>query len=379
MNSSDRILFVDHLRGFAVVIMVMGHSIDSVLSLQTRSTDWFRIYDFFRGFTAPVFLFVSGWTFTVATARRWKDYRRLTPHLASRLTKILLLFVIGYALHMPFFSFQKILHNTTPIQYGQFFQADVLHCVAASLLFLHMLIPFFGSMTRFAQGTLLVALAIILFTPFVWATDFAPILSPALSPYLNQHQLSMFPLFPYASYLFFGVGAGHYFLKARKENREHIFFTRLALGAAIVSTTGVFIDSLSLSPYPPHDFWKTSPMMFAFRSAVVVLLTTAFFRLKNIPESLAWLLGTVGRYSLLVYTLHIVMVYGSAANSGLTQFIGQTLALPQAFIVGLIVLTIMILLLKGWNYVCSHHYHHSRSVQAMAATILLSMFLTLPH
>ena len=151
---SQRIQFLDIMRGIAVVVMVMGHSIDSVLSLDARSTDAFRLYDAVRGFTAPIFLFVSGFVFTIATERRWIECRSWSQPLRSRLLRILLLLVIGYALHLPFFSLNKLLHNTKPEEYAQLFQVDVLHCVAISLLILQAFVLLSKTPGLFARITM---------------------------------------------------------------------------------------------------------------------------------------------------------------------------------------------------------------------------------
>ncbi|HEX9657236.1 MAG TPA: heparan-alpha-glucosaminide N-acetyltransferase domain-containing protein, partial [Bacteroidota bacterium] len=95
---AQRIEFLDFMRGFAVMVMVIGHSVDSVLSAEARTTDFFGIYDFIRGFTAPLFLFVAGFSFLVATEKRWNEYQSFTHPLRKRLRKMLLLLVIGYAL-----------------------------------------------------------------------------------------------------------------------------------------------------------------------------------------------------------------------------------------------------------------------------------------
>src|SRR5438093_840269 len=124
------------MRGVAVVVMVIGHSIDSVLALDARSTEAFRLYDAVRGLTAPIFLFVSGFAFAIVTERHWDECRTFSRRLRGRLLKVILLLMIGYALHLPFFSFNKLLYETKPEAYAQLFQADMLHCVAAGILLL---------------------------------------------------------------------------------------------------------------------------------------------------------------------------------------------------------------------------------------------------
>ncbi|MDH7605331.1 MAG: heparan-alpha-glucosaminide N-acetyltransferase domain-containing protein, partial [Melioribacter sp.] len=64
--SPKRVIFIDMMRAFAVLMMVQGHTIDTFLSNEYRTTEsilyniWFTI----RGFTAPIFMFSSGTVFT---------------------------------------------------------------------------------------------------------------------------------------------------------------------------------------------------------------------------------------------------------------------------------------------------------------------------
>ncbi|MEK9139170.1 MAG: heparan-alpha-glucosaminide N-acetyltransferase domain-containing protein, partial [Bacteroidota bacterium] len=200
------------MRGVAVVVMVMGHSIDSVLSLDVRATEAFRLYDAVRGFTAPIFLFVAGFAFTIVTQRRWLEYKSFSPALRSRLLKILLLLLVGYALHLPFFSLNKLLHETKPEEYAQLFQVDVLHCVAVSILMLQAMVFLARSPKAFGLSVTAATGLIVLATPYIWSVDFGPLVSSVLAPYLNQARLSIFPVFAYSAFMLAGAAIAHYFL-----------------------------------------------------------------------------------------------------------------------------------------------------------------------
>lgn len=364
------------MRGFAVVVMVMGHSIDAVLSREVRASEWFRLYDAFRGFTAPMFLFVSGFAYAAATQKRWEDFRTFSKPLLKRLQRIGLLFLVGYALHFPFFSFEKILHEAQPEQLAQMFQVDVLHCVAASLLILHLLIFLIPSRRAFTFTLAGLTGAVVLAAPIVWSIDFAPMVSPVLSPYVNQKQLSLFPLFPFAGFLFAGVVAGFLFLDARLAEREATFVGRLAVAAALAIVAGLVCDWIPVQLYPEHDFWKSSPNWFAIRLGIVTLVSLAFYSLSKLPELLERMLIALGQTSLLIYTIHLMIAYGSPVNHGLMQRIGQTLAAHHAVGVGLAVLATMVMLTFAWQYLRRHHFVPTRILQAgLASTVLYTFFL----
>jgi uncharacterized membrane protein len=377
-KQSNRIQFLDFMRGFAVVVMVMGHSIDSVLSPAARATEAFRLYDAFRGFTAPMFLFVSGFAFMVATANRWDAFRSFSKPMVKRLAKIGLLFVIGYALHVPYFSYTKLMHDVTPEQLQMFLQADILHCVAFSLLVLQLVLFVMPTRVSFVYMMLSIVAFLVLASPLVWRIDFAPILSPVLSPYMNQTQQSLFPVFPFAAYLFSGVIVGHFFLLARDAGKERAFVGRMLLLSAGILVAGYVLDKLPINLYPPHDFWKTSPLWFLMRVAIVMLASVAFYFLRRLPQPVECNLIRLGQASLVVYPLHLVVAYGSAANPGLMQLVGQTLAAHHAIGVGVAVLLSMLMLTYFWTYVRKNHLVPARLVQAGLTGTLLYTFVTRP-
>ena len=379
MNNGGRIQSIDLMRGFAVIAMVMGHSIDSVLSNASRGTELFRLYDAVRGCTAPVFLFVSGMAFMVVTERKWDTYRAFTPELGKRIQKILLLYVVGYALHFPFFSFKKLIYGATPGDLVNLYQVDVLHCVAASLLVLQAVL----FLTRTPRALALVAGAvtgiIVLLTPLVWMVDVASTISPVAAPYFNQQQVSIFPLFPFAGFLLVGAVAGHLFLSARWQGKEQRFGAAMLVAGIVAGVLGIVLDLLPVAIYPPHDYWKTSPEFFLVRLSIILLLTGGVFCLRRIPLYLSGPVIHLGKASLLVYVAHLVAVYGSAANNGFAQTIGRTFTYPQAVALGLLVLCAMILLERLWNVVRSRHMVPLRIAQATFVSTLLFFFLTKPY
>ncbi len=368
------------MRGFAVIVMVIGHSLDSILNVGVRSTDLFGVYNAARGFTAPMFLFISGFAFIVATSKYWEEYRSFTLRLRKRLSKMGLLLVIGYALHFPFFSFSKILDATGPAELEHLLQVDVLQCLAVCILFMHLLIFILPSPRAFIATLASVAAVIVLASPIVWAYDFGPFLSHVVSPYLNQQQVSLFPIFPYGGFLYAGVVAGYFFRRAKADGRDREFFLRLTWGGAFAIVAAILIDRLPVSVYPMHDFWKTSPNFFLIRVGVIALIASFFFTIaRHISGIPARQLVLLGQTSLLVYAIHLIVVYGSPVNRGLLQLIGQTLPLVQALMYAAGVLLAMLLLAHAWTYAKTHHELPLRLVQYGFASSLLYLFFTQPY
>ena len=375
---SQRIVFLDIMRGFAVVVMVLGHSIDAVLSREVRASELFQLYDAVRGFTAPIFLFVAGFAFSVATEKRWADFRSLGRPVTRRLSRFLGLLAIGYALHIPFFSLDKLLHNTTPAEFAQMYQADVLHCLAISMILLQLGLFFVRTPRALALFALSLAGVFVFASPFLWQKEIASAVSPVLAPYLNGLVPSIFPLFPYAGFVLTGVGVGHFYLDARRNGWERVFHHGLVIIALTAAVVGLVFDLSPWSVYPAHDFWKASPDFFLIRIGAVGMVTAGFISLRRIPPAVSSRLVTLGQASLLIYVAHLVIVYGSPANPGLMQTVGQVLPVVQALTLAGTVLAGMFLTVRIWQYVRDQHLPVARFAQAATTSMLLFHFITTP-
>jgi acyltransferase len=373
-----RVQFLDLLRGVAVVIMVMGHSLDAVLSNEVRASEVFKFYDSLRGFTAPLFLLIAGFAFSIATEKKWEEYRTFGGVLRRRLVKMGFLLVLGYVLHIPFFSFNKLLHGTQAAEFSRLFQVDVLHCLSVSILLLHVVVWFSPSPALYARWAAGLAASAALVAPIVWGVDMAHVFIAPLAPYFNQREASIFPFFPYAAFLFVGAAIGHHFLVAQTEGLVDRFRIRLAVGALSAIIAAIVIDRLPFSFLPPHDYWKASPDLVLLRTGIVAAGVVLFSHVHRIPGPIGKGLTTLGRGSLLVYVVHLTVAYGSAVNAGLLQRLGQNLQPIPAISVAILVLFSMVALVYGWTYLRKHHTIPTRIVQVGLTSALVYVFFTSP-
>ena len=64
--SKKRLYFIDAVRAFAILMMLQGHFIDTLLDVSYRDdhNTAFSIWKYFRGITAPTFFTISGLIFS---------------------------------------------------------------------------------------------------------------------------------------------------------------------------------------------------------------------------------------------------------------------------------------------------------------------------
>ena len=96
MLSSQRITALDMARFLAMIMMVQGHTIDALASRDFLDIHFFpwNVWDFLRGFTAQIFLIVSGMVQVFANKRL--ENGKLKPEtIKKRITIATILIIIG--------------------------------------------------------------------------------------------------------------------------------------------------------------------------------------------------------------------------------------------------------------------------------------------
>ncbi len=312
-----RIPALDAARALAVVAMVVGHTLDALLAPPVRAEPLVALYWMARGFTAPLFMLVSGWAVTVAI-RRSGQRGLAVPR--SRLPRVLLLLSLGYALRWPGWGVPLLVQGDGAV-WAHFLAFDALHAIAVALLATSLVLALGWSDRRKAlvlAGFAALAVALGTLPPSDPAT-----LRPSIRLALAQAAggTSAFPLFPWIGYSFVGGMLG--LLAGRGEGRG-----ALGIGAAGIAL--VALGMTSDATLVPGD-----PRLFALRAGVVLVLLAA---LSAVPAALAAWVRPVGRASLAVYVIHLPVVYGWSTHTGLLQRIGPRLSLGAALAVGLAVL-----------------------------------------
>ncbi|MGE0360326.1 MAG: heparan-alpha-glucosaminide N-acetyltransferase domain-containing protein [Vicinamibacterales bacterium] len=350
---SGRILFVDLARALAVLLMVQGHTIDALLHPDFRTSLQYNAWLYLRGLTSCTFLFLSGAAFSLTAQRHWDDQRRLSRRAVKRIRRLAFFLALGYFVRFPMGKFAHLPYATDE-RWRSFLAVDVLQNVAFTLLVLQALIWATRRPRTFAVVCAWVAGVIVGLTPVVHGVDFSPWLPLWVAAYLNHETGSLFPLFPWAGFTLlgatFGVTAGPW------ATRDHLaplarglFLTgaALAVGAALAGEYGWFA-------YGHHDWWRASPLSFVQRLGSVLLLLSVVAAIGNYVTRLTPPLQGLAEESLLVYAVHVALLYGSLWTVGLGPRLGPQP--PGAVLMWVIVmLAAMTLLALVWNFVQRVH------------------------
>ena len=376
--TSQRHLFIDLYRTAVILLMLEGHVVRAFLTPYLQQMWLFQNHEFFHGLSAPAFLFGAGMTFVISTRKRWEEYHQWGQPLARRVGRFLLVISLGLILHMPFFSIRKIIINGTTSDYLQLFQCDVLMCIGIGLLSLHAILSFFKNEKHFYALVLSVIIAVCFLTPFVWDIDFLRYLPLSIAQLMNSNHGSPFPLLPYVGFLFSGVIVSWEFLMAVRHGRQKLFMLKLAvLGAALIAV-GMVLDALPIQIYPKYNFWYTSPNYFFIRVGALMLMAAGFWYLSTKISHPTSALTVLGRESLFVYVLHLILLYGTAMNNelNLRGLLGMNFSLGGTVGLFFAVTVLIFMLALGWNYLKRTHHNFYRIVQLTAGGVFLYYFFT---
>src|SRR4030067_881105 len=135
-SKKNRIIFIDLMRAFAVLMMVQGHTVDVLLSNNYRTPDspFFSAWLFMRGMTAPIFMFSAGTVFTYLFRLTDEPFHK-NPRVIKGIKRFLLLVGLGYLLRYPTYTIVDF-SEVTRESWNIFFAVDVLQLIGFGVLFL---------------------------------------------------------------------------------------------------------------------------------------------------------------------------------------------------------------------------------------------------
>ena len=346
IKTSSRLVAVDIVRVFAMVLMVQGHTLDVLLTPASQFTPWYNYWLFFRGFTAPMFMTLSGFGFALATHRHWQDHLQFSPAVAKRLRRFAFFVVLGYSLRVPVHSLRDLRWATSDAWQG-FLQFDVLQTIGFTLIALQLLVLFLRTPRRVAAVAGMLALLIVFTAPLAWHNPFVNSLPLAISSALVGTTGSLFPLLPWSAYILLGATLGIAYVEFGKSTP--CLLRRSIPAGLLLLVIGMGLERASLHIYGQANFWPTSPHLFIARIGfVTAALGLATYVERLLPVS-PQTVQSLAEESLLVYFVHVVLLYGSRWNPGIRPYLGGTMGFAHAYVLVILLVSVMIMMAFHWN------------------------------
>lgn len=340
---AKRYSFIDHYRGWAVVVMIETHSINAWLSETVRQQSWFGFLNHINGLVAPSFLFIAGISFAIIASRKFDVLSRITPESLKLLRRYLWIWVLGYLMHLPRIRWAGWRPFVVNEDLASFYQPDVLQAIAVSLIVLLLLCWLIRDRRKFYGATLTLTILALIATPYVWSVDFSRFVPPFIANYLNGLHNPLFPLFPWAIFVWSGALVGAWFLRVAATDDKAAIAAAEVLGCGIA----LFLGGMGLSKLhwiPYRNFWVDSPDWALMRLGLVCALFCTFWRLESRGIKGAAPFVLVGTESLFAYVFHLEAIFSITSNKALLLFLkyrGYSLTTTLLLYGSMLILTIV--------------------------------------
>lgn len=352
--------------------MLYGHVVSALLAPEYRAGAWFDAWNFQRGLTSSLFLLLSGFAFSIATVRHWTSHLGLSAKLLARLRRFAGFVLLGYALHLPGPRLTD-LASAGDAQWRSFLAVDVLQLIGVTFIFIQFLVLIARNRWVFTGLALLIGGGMVVVTPQLWLVDWPARLPLWLSSYLEQDTGSLFPLFPWAAYILLGAAMGQVYSRWGASNLPAFASTGLLLPGTVMVLSGLLLEVPA-----PWLFgggpWTFIPPQVLVRAGSCFLIMGAVAHGSRVIQRLPRVFGAVAQETLLIYFVHLCLVYGSVWGPGLRQFYGEQLGPLQVFAVVVALVAAMTLLAVQWNWI-KHRSPRGARYVTLAVLALLTLRL----
>jgi Heparan-alpha-glucosaminide N-acetyltransferase, catalytic len=330
----ERFVALDRMRALAVVSMVQGHTFSALMAPGALPESVMQWHALVHGLTAPAFLFGAGLAFGIASYPRYASHHEGGPLLWSRLRRYGMLVLIGYGLQLPgaslWAAFRLRGDALAPV-----LRVGPLHLIALCLGLCQLGALWFKSERQHALACLLAGAAVAVGAPHVYAAQAGTRAGVAFGPWLDATHDSLFPIFPWASFVFFGVAAAGALLLRRAELPRALAWIGPGIALAVLAYV---LFRVGVRWSDPKWFWHSSPLNTAFRVGLVssLLGLLHLFRSGAPVDRNGWT-ALLARHSLVAFVAHLLLLYGTPFTPSLNRhFAGKLDAATASLVFGLV-------------------------------------------
>jgi len=321
----ERLYFLDALRAWAILMMLQGHFVSSLLTESYREEGGtaYSLWAYLRGVTAPVFFTVTGFIFTYLLFKKYEKGWS-NPRVKKGIKRSGLLILIGYVLQI---RFGRLLEGSIN---ANFDIVHVLQCLGLSMLLIIVLYLAAHKFNKYLFQILLGSITILLFlsngTVNQWEYGLLP---EWLSNYITRENGSVFTMVPWFGFATAGACLSGFFHSHLNKQGFYpkVFLITLSIGILLIFQSYEFIrDMGNLTDNRFLHSAIDNSYLFA-RLGVVFVIFAIFITLRNILAHKTIL--DIGQNTLSIYILHAMVLYGSITGHGLSRYYHHSLSLSH--------------------------------------------------
>lgn len=351
VRKRERLFALDLARFVAMLGMMQGHVLDALVRpemLDITQFPW-SFWHAARGLTAPVFLVVSGAVHAFAN-KRGDDGLIREDVLAKRIRWAITIMGIGYLLLFPANRLWDIPFVPSDMM-KPFLAVNILQLTGATMLLFVITMRKTRSVTDMGKVGLITAMTILSLTPVMSAMQWSGILPPAIIAYLNTSVGSLFPIFPFSAFLFFGVALGSYLHSIPDEQRDvQLKKYGWRIGGAIAATAWI-VHFIALGHgVPMETLENASSALLAIRrlGLVLMIFSAAVWVLQHTYRLREWY-SLFGNKSLYIYITHLILLFGTPWWSSIGRTHYRAFNLPTGILLMLGIVSATLLFAWGMD------------------------------
>ncbi len=299
-TSVYRLQYLDWLRGLGAIVMLQGHVFDSFLRNDLRPGGAYTLSQFVGGMPPAIFLFLTGVTLAFLMDSTEKKGLGPRERVWAAFRRSGYLFTLAFAFRLQMFI------TGFPAPWTDLFRVDILNCMGFGIALMSVM-ALFRTRER-VRLCAIAALGIAFASPLVSQMDWS------WMPWMMRHYIvpdyRFFSFFPWAAYLVFGMSAGSMIRSVPPDATERAMQWVAIVGGALVLASHYF-GSMPYSLYSKSEFWLNSPAQVLTKQGVTFLMLALAFLWTRYGAGAGWSwVRQFGTTSLLVYWVHIELVYG---------------------------------------------------------------------
>jgi uncharacterized membrane protein len=295
----DRLAFLDWMRGLAAVTMLNGHAFHAFTKPEQRQGGVYELTQFIGGMPPAVFLFLVGVTLAFLMHSRERNGMPGGARVLSAMRRAGYLFMLAFL-----FRLQMWVFGLPNAPWTDLLRVDVLNSMGFAVLVLSVMAVFSTADRVRLSAALGVAIAVA--SPLISQIDWS--FAPVIKDYIVPDHL-FFGFFPWAAFVAFGLSAGSLIRLLDPAGLERAVQWAAILGVALI-VASEYLSNMPFSLYSKSDYWLNSPwLIFTKLGVVLLVLAFAFLWTRHSQNSWSWI-RQFGTTSLLVYWVHIELMYG---------------------------------------------------------------------
>lgn len=321
--------------------MLQGHVFHSFLRTDRRNEGPYVMSQFVGGMPPAIFLFLLGVTFAFLMDSQERKGVPAQGRWLAALRRSSYLFIVAFL-----FRIQMWLFSIDVSPWTDVLRVDILNSMGLALAILAVMAIF--KTTERIRLCAVLGFAIAAAAPLISNVDWS--CAPEIVRNYVVPDKNFFSFFPWAAFVAFGMSAGSILRITKPADAMQTiqWFGWTGVALAFSSYT---LSNMSVSIYSNADFWLNSPALILIKTGIILMLITVGY-LWTLSNAQKWdWVRQLGTTSLLVYWVHIELVYGRWFG-----FWKERLSLGETVVSAAVLIVLMIglsLLQTNWSAVRS--------------------------